>query len=118
MSEGISGAGPHIWGDNDDQKGVDPREADESGGGSHSKPGGHVGDDLPTGGASGTQPAAGVGQVSPGLAAQGYQRGPQLSPEEALRAGVPEGNPYWAGNEIKVAGHEPAGDDAEGSHPG
>ena len=108
--------GPHIWSDHDSQAGVDPRDADESGGGSHTKPGGHVGDELAGGGASGTQPAAGVGQVSPGLAASGIQRGPQLEPDEALRAGVPAGNPYWSGNEIKIAGRETA-DDPEGAHP-
>lgn len=109
--------GPHIWSEHGRHSDVDPREADESGGGNHAKAGGHVGDELPDGGASHTQPAAGVGQVSPGLAATGFQRGPELSPEEALRAGVPQGNPYWSGNEIKVAGREPDGDRSEGSQP-
>lgn len=87
-----------------------------SGGSSHDKPEGQVGDDV-DGGASGTQPAAGVSGVSPGLAALGYQKGAELTPDEALRAGVPEGNPYWSGNEIKVAGRE-GRTDAEGDHPG
>ncbi len=108
--------GPHIWSKTGAHEGEDPREADESGGGNHTKPGGHVGDELESGGASGTQPAAGVGQLSPGLEASGFTRGPEMEPDEALRAGVPEGNPYWSGNEIKVAGKEPS-DDPEGSHP-
>ena len=109
MSDGIAGAGPHVWTDNDQQQDIDPRDADAHGGGSHSKPEGHVGDEVQ---GKGHQPAAGVGHLSPGLQATGFTRGPEMTPAEALRAGVPEGNPYWSGNEIKTAARE-SSDDSE-----